>query len=145
MSEELRRAVEAYLEPSSTQESRESAAAILSAVARAALEVIRPHFITDHAELPSLSLWEPGTLAPAQPGDEPFVPYVGQLFEYMLWDELDDVDCSLSTIFGRSKTISSLAHALDTEVVEVLGYAVAMACRLAGYYCSGAPLEPTPS
>jgi hypothetical protein len=126
-------AVEAYLTGGA------EVPAALGPAARAALEIVRPYFTGPRVELPSLRLWEPGELTPVAPGDERFAPYVGQLFHYAVWDALDDVDCSLSTIWGRIHTIHSLQAALGVEVVDALGVALRLACRLTGYYCSGEP------
>lgn len=109
---------------------------------RAALDTVLPAFTGDgDGEVPSASLWEPGELAPVTMEDELFTPYVGQLFLYSVWDALDDVDSSLSTIFGRDATIESIAGALSTAAREAARVAIQFHLESIPHFSSGAPRE----
>lgn len=109
---------------------------------RAALDAVLPAFTgDDEGEVPSAHLWNPGGLASVTMEDELFAPYVGQIFLYAVWDTLDDVDSSLSTIFGRDATIESIANALSTAAGETTRVAVQFHLESIAHFSSGAPRE----
>lgn len=108
----------------------------------AALDVIAPAFsLYKEAEITRSNLWSPGKLEPVTLEGELFAPYVGQLFSYAVWEELDDLDSSLSTIYGRAETIESLSEALPVAAVEATHVAFKFRIECAEHLCSGAPIE----